>query len=92
MLKHRDTETLSLLFKHKDTKVTKVFFWHKGDKRLKSRHKALRKEYFVDLVGSFAALCIFRLRKKTLFLCLFVLKKTLYLCASVFNTKKNKHD
>ena len=50
----------------------KIFFRDKDNKRLKSRHKALRMGNFVDFVSSFAALCILRMREMTLFLRVFV--------------------
>ena len=63
------------LFKHKGTKEQRSFWGYKGDKRLKSRHKALRMRNIVDFVkSSFAAHCIFRQRKNTLYLRVFVLK------------------
>ena len=46
-------------------KGTKFFFRNKDNKRLKSRHKALRVDNFVAFVKvALAALCIFRSRKK----------------------------
>ena len=51
------------------TQRKEVFYRYKDNKRLKSRHKALRTKNFVDFVSSFAALCIFLLRKM---LCFFV--------------------
>ena len=56
-------------------KETKIIFRYKDNKRLKSRHKALRMEIFVAFVkADLSALCIFRLLKWTLSLCLFVFK------------------
>ena len=44
----------------------KFFSENKDNKRLKSRHKALRMKNFVAFVkAALAALCIFRYRKKT---------------------------
>ena len=65
-----------VIIKHKDTKEQRISFGYKGDKRLKSRHKALRMKNFVGFViSSFAALSIFRQRERTLFLRVFVFNK-----------------
>ncbi len=49
---------MNLTLRHKGTKI---FLDNKDNKRLKSRHKALRMEIFVSLVkADLSALCIFR--------------------------------
>ena len=72
-----DFEPQSFDFKHKGTKEWSFFSGNKDNKRLKSRHKALRMKNFVAFVkAALAALCIFRSRKNIVSLCLCV-KKTL---------------
>ena len=63
------TFLLILYFRTQRHKETKFLFRYKDNKRLKSRHKGLQWENFVDFVSSFAAHSIFRKRKM---LCFFV--------------------
>ena len=61
-----------------------MFFRYKDNKRLKSRHKGLQWENFVDFVSSLAAHCIFRKRKM---LCFFV-----SLCLKIYQLNSSGYE
>ena len=87
--KHRDTEIQNDILSmpqiqssfNLNTKKQRLFPGQEGNKRIKSRHKALRMKNFVAFVkAALAALCIFRYRKRhSVFVPLCLKSKTLWL-------------